>query len=162
MLNILNLYSPVGWIYLKKLRGGEEKFSLYHCFSTIWLGCILVLFLCLFFLRFVEILKIWYLYILLLSSFSHIWLFATLQTAACQASLSFTISWSLLKLKSIVSMMPSNPLTLCRPILLLPSIFPNSSLHIPSDLIMISCISHIADHDSLMGSQTAFARQEMD
>ena len=41
--------------------------------------------------------------------------------------------------KSIVSMMPSNPLTLCHPILLLPSIFPNSSVHISSDLIMISC-----------------------
>ena len=45
-------------------------------------------------------------------------------TAACQASLSFTISWSLLKLISIESMMPSNHLILCSP-LLLPSIFPS-------------------------------------
>ena len=45
-------------------------------------------------------------------------------TAACQASLSFTISGSLLKLVSIKSVMPSNHLILCHPILLLPSIFP--------------------------------------
>ena len=44
-------------------------------------------------------------------------------TAACQTSLSFTISWSLLKLMSIEPVMPSNHLILCRP-LLLPSIFP--------------------------------------
>ena len=42
-----------------------------------------------------------------------------------QASLSFTISWSLLKLMSIDSVMPSNHLILCRPLLLLPSIFPS-------------------------------------
>ena len=42
-----------------------------------------------------------------------------------QAPLSFTISWSLLKLMSIESVMPSNHLILCRPLLLLPSIFPN-------------------------------------
>ena len=41
------------------------------------------------------------------------------------ASLSFTISWSLLKLMSIESVIPSNYLILCRPLLLLPSIFPS-------------------------------------
>ena len=46
-------------------------------------------------------------------------------TAARQASLSITNSWSLLKLMSIVSVMPSNHLILCRPLLLLPSIFPS-------------------------------------
>ena len=46
-------------------------------------------------------------------------------TAAHQASLSFTVSWSLLKLMSIKSVMPSNPLILCHPLLLLPSIFPS-------------------------------------
>ena len=51
--------------------------------------------------------------------------FVTPWTAACQASLSFTISWSLFKLKSIESVMPSNYLILCRPLLLLPSIFPS-------------------------------------
>ena len=45
-------------------------------------------------------------------------------TAACQASLSFTISQSLLKLMSIKSVTPSNHLTLCHCLLLLPSIFP--------------------------------------
>ena len=46
-------------------------------------------------------------------------------TAARQASLSFTISWSLLKLMSIELVMPSNRLVLCRPLLFLPSIFPS-------------------------------------
>ena len=48
----------------------------------------------------------------------------TLWTATRQANLSFTISWRLLKLMSIESMMPSNYLTLCHSLLLLPSIFP--------------------------------------
>ena len=55
---------------------------------------------------------------------SHVRLFATPWTAACQASLSITSSWSLLKLMSIESVMPSNHLILCHP-LLLPSIFPS-------------------------------------
>ena len=50
-------------------------------------------------------------------------LFATPRTAARQASLSITTPWGLLKLMSIESAMPSNHLTLCRPLLLLPSIF---------------------------------------
>ena len=55
---------------------------------------------------------------------SHVQLFATPWTAAHQASLSFTISQSLLKLMSIESVMPSNHLIICHPLLLLPSIFP--------------------------------------
>ena len=58
-------------------------------------------------------------------SLSHVRLFATPWTAARQASLSFTISQSLLKLMSIESVMPSDHLILCRPLLLLPSIFPS-------------------------------------
>ena len=54
---------------------------------------------------------------------SCIQLFVTRWTAACQASLSFTISQSLLKLRSFESVIPSNHLILCRPLLLLPSIF---------------------------------------
>ena len=50
---------------------------------------------------------------------------ATPWTAALQASLSFTNSWSLLELMSIKSVMPSNHLILCQPLLLLPSIFPS-------------------------------------
>ena len=58
-------------------------------------------------------------------SLSHVQLFATSWTAACQASLSITISQSLLKLMSIESVMPSNHLIICGPLLLLPSIFPS-------------------------------------
>ena len=56
---------------------------------------------------------------------SHVRLFATPSTTAHQASLSFTISWSLLKLMSIELVKPLNRLILCRPLLLLPSIFPS-------------------------------------
>ena len=50
---------------------------------------------------------------------------ATPWTAACQASLSITNSWSLLKLMSIEMVMPSSHLILCHPVLLLPSVFPS-------------------------------------
>ena len=70
-------------------------------------------------------------------SLNHVWLFETPWTAACQTSLSITSSWSLLKLMSIESVMLPNHLILCRPLLLLPSIFPSirvfpneSALHI--------------------------------
>ena len=70
-------------------------------------------------------------------SLSHAQLFTSPWTAACQAFLSFTISQSLLKLMCIESVMPSNHLILCCPLLLLPSIFPSirvfsneSALHI--------------------------------
>ena len=56
---------------------------------------------------------------------SHVQLFATLWTAACQISLSITNSRSLLKLSLIESVMPSNHFILCHPLLLLPSIFPS-------------------------------------
>ena len=58
-------------------------------------------------------------------SLSHVWLFATPWTTAHQASLSITNYRSLLKLMSIESVMPSNHLILCHPLLLLPSIFPS-------------------------------------
>jgi len=57
-------------------------------------------------------------------SLSHVWLSATPWPAAPQASLSFTISQSLLKLTTIESVMPSNHLILCHSLLLLPSVFP--------------------------------------
>ena len=70
-------------------------------------------------------------------SVSHVRLFATPGNAACQASLSITNSRSLPKPMSIELVMPSNHLILCRPLLLLPSIFPSirvfsneSALHI--------------------------------
>ena len=75
--------------------------------------------------------------VVVVQSLSHVWLFATPWTAALQASPSFSISLSLLKLTSIESVMPSSHLILCRPLLLLPSIFPStrvfskeSALHI--------------------------------
>ena len=73
----------------------------------------------------------------LLLLFGHLRLFATPWMSARQASVSFTISQSLLRLMSIESVMPSNHLILCCPYLLLPSIFPGirifsseSDLHI--------------------------------
>ena len=58
-------------------------------------------------------------------SLSLVWLFATPWTAACQASLYITNTWHLFKLMSIELVMPFNNLTLCLPLLLLPSIFPS-------------------------------------
>ena len=74
---------------------------------------------------------------LVVQSLSRVRLSAASWTVAHQASLSFIISWNLLKLMSIESVMPSSHLVLCRPLLLLPSIFPRirlfsneSALHI--------------------------------
>ena len=61
----------------------------------------------------------------MLCHFSHVWFFVTPYTAALQASLSITNSWSLLKLMYFESVMPSNHLILCHPLLLLSSIFPS-------------------------------------
>ena len=58
-------------------------------------------------------------------SLSYVWLLATPWTIACQASLSITNSRSLPKLMSSESVIPSNHLILCHPLLLLPSIFPS-------------------------------------
>ena len=63
--------------------------------------------------------------VFVVQSLSHVQLFATPWTAVFQTSLSLTISQSLLKLLSIESMMPSNYLILCRPLLLMRSIFPS-------------------------------------
>ena len=68
-------------------------------------------------------------------SLSYVQLFATPRTAACQASLSITKSWSSLKLMSIESVMPSSHLILCRPLLLLPPI-PASIRVCPNESIL--------------------------
>ena len=68
------------------------------------------------------------LFIVVVQSLSHVQLFATPSILACQTSLSFTISQSLFKLMSIESVMPSNHLILCRPLLLLPSVFPTMNV----------------------------------
>ena len=61
--------------------------------------------------------------VVVVQSLSCVWLFVTPWTAACQISLSFTMPRSLLRLTSIESIMPSNHLRLCHPLLLLSSIF---------------------------------------
>ena len=61
----------------------------------------------------------------LAQSLSHMQLFVTPWTAACKASLSFTISHSLLKVMSIELVIPCTHLILCHPLLLLPAIFPS-------------------------------------
>ena len=71
-------------------------------------------------------------------SLSHIQLFVTPWTAARQASLSITNSWSLLKLMSIVLMMPSNHLILCRHLLFLPSVFPSIRVFANESVLRIS------------------------
>ena len=73
----------------------------------------------------------------LVQSQSHGQLFATPWTPTRQASLSITNSQSLLKLMSIESMMPSNHLILCRPLLLLPSIFPSIRVFSKESLLRI-------------------------
>ena len=90
-------------------------------------------------------------------SFSHVWLFATPCTTECQASLSITNSWSLPKLMSIESMMPSNHLILCLTLLLLPSIFPSirvfsneSALCIQWPKYWIFSISPSSEHPGLI------------
>ena len=62
-------------------------------------------------------------FVIVVQLLGHVQLFATPWTAAYQASLSFTISWNLFRLISIESMMPSNHLIFCHPLLLLSSIF---------------------------------------
>ena len=96
-------------------------------------------------------------------SLSRVRLFVTPWTAACQASLSITNSWSIPKLMSIESVMPSNHLILCHPLLLLPSIFPGirifsneSALCIrwPKDWSFSFNISNSNEHPGLISLRT--------
>ena len=75
-------------------------------------------------------------------SLSHVRLFATPWTAACQASLSIANSWSLLKLMSFESVMPSNHLTLCCPLLFPPSIFPSIRVFLSESVLLIRWPKH--------------------
>ena len=90
---------------------------------------------------------------------SHVRLFVTPRTAACQDSPSFTISWSLLKFMSIEFKMPSNHLIFCQPFLLLISIFPStrvfsneSALHIrwPKNWSFSFSISSSSEYSGLI------------
>ena len=78
---------------------------------------------------------------LIVRSLSRVWLFATSWIAAYQASLSFTISQSSIKLMSIESMMPSNHLILCHPLFLLLSVFVASGSFLGSQLFTSGCQS---------------------
>ena len=82
----------------------EKKLSFFHSLKKVCIDCLLVI---------------------VAQSLSRAWLFQNPWTVAHQASLSFTISWSLLRLMSMALMIPSNHLILCHPLLLLPSIFPS-------------------------------------
>ena len=92
-----------------------------------------------------------------LQSLSHVQLFATPWTAARQASVSITNTWSLLKLMSIKSVMPSNHLILCCP--LLPLIFPSIRVFSNESVLRIRwpkywsfsfCISHSSEYSGLI------------
>ena len=76
---------------------------------------------------------------IVVQSFGHVWLFATLWNAACQASPTFTITRSLLKLMSIEWVVPSNYLILCCPLPLLPSVFPSIRVFSSESAL---CIQH--------------------
>ena len=84
-------------------------------------------------------------------------------TAARQDSLLFTVSQSLLKLMSIESVMPSNRLVLCRPLLLLPSIFPStrgfSSESVPYTQIMFIVVAQSLSHVKLLMTPWTAAHQ---
>ena len=85
-----------------------------------------------------------YTYILLLLFLftCYVWLFATPWTATCQAPLSFTVSWSLLRFMSIESVMLSNHLILCCPLLLLPSVFPSIKVFSSGLALLIRWTKH--------------------
>ena len=95
----------------------------------------------------------------------HVQLFTTTWTAACQAPLSITNTQSLLKLTSIESVMPSNHLIICYPLLLLPSIFPSIKV-LSDDLVLYIrwpkywsftfSISLSNEHSGLVSSRTDY------
>ena len=94
------------------------------------------------FILYIHILSIWEtvllkwdFFISSVQSLSRVRLFVTPWTAARQASLSITNSWSLMKLMSIESVMPSNHLNLCCPLLLPPSVFPSIRIF-PSESVL--------------------------
>ena len=85
--------------------------------------------------------KVWLFFVVQL--LTCVGLFVTPGTAACQASLSFTISRSLPKLLSIESVMLSNHLILCHPLLLLPSIFPSIGDFSNESTLCIKCLAAV-------------------
>ena len=95
---------------------------------------------------------------------SHVWLFAAQWTAACQASLSFTISPNLFKLMSVELMMLSNHLILCCPLLLLPSIFSSIRVFSSKSALCIrwpKCQSFSISPSSSPGKNTGVGSQPL-
>ena len=97
--------------------------------------------------------------VVVVQSLSRVWLFATPWASAYQASLFFTVPWSLLKLMPIDSVMPSNHLILCHPLLILSSTFSSirvfsseSTLHIrwPKYWSFSFCISPSSEYSWLI------------
>ena len=92
-------------------------------------------------------------------SLSRVWLFVTPWTTACQASLSITNSRSPPKPMSIESLMPSNHLILCRPLFLLPLIFPSirvfsSALHQVAKVLEFQLQQSLHEHPGLISFRT--------
>ena len=86
---------------------------------------------------FIFIFNFHFSWVQLVQSFSHVWLFATPWTAACQAFLSITNFWSLLKLMSVESVMSYNHLILCCSLLLLPSVLPSIKVFSNESVLLI-------------------------
>ena len=85
-------------------------------------------------------------------SLRHVRLIVTPWTAAHQVSLSITNSWSLLKLMSTESVMPSNHLILCRTLLLLSSVFPNIRVFSNESVLPIRWLKHWSFNFSISSS----------
>ena len=81
--------------------------------------------------------------IIVVQLLSHVQLFGTPWTAAQQAPLSFTISQSLLRFMSTESVMPSNHLVFCHPLLLLPSIFPSIRVFSNESAPQVRILAHL-------------------
>ena len=113
---------------------------IFYCVMCMLCESFGVLDLCSSFERWYFILFYYLTWLSLVQLLSHVLLLVTLWTTVCQASLSFTISWSLLKLMCIELVMPFNHLILCLPLLLLPSIFPSITVF-SSDLVLLFRLS---------------------
>ena len=109
-----------------------------------------------------EVLRKWRVWIYVsvqfssVQSLSRVWLSATPWIAACQASLSITNSRSSLRLTSIESVMPSSRLILCRPLLLLPSIFPSIRVFSNESVLYIRCLQHHSSKASILWRSVFF------
>ena len=120
------------WLVLQATLDVQDK-----CFIQISLELKLALKYCQLYSYSTLKLKINFNCISLVQWLSGVWLFVTPWTAACQTSLSITSSWSLFKHLSIMSVMPSNHLILCCPLLLSPLTFPSIRVLLNESLLCI-------------------------